>query len=133
MLILKLEEDGKVLWEIPLQARAWNRHSLKREFDEVENDTARFEATFNALANHGRMRMMRTFFRDMETPMGFTELMNELGMNPKIVSDSTRRLRSTGLIEKNENGKYTPTRSGEAQFLMMSVAMRRMLEILERL
>jgi DNA-binding HxlR family transcriptional regulator len=133
MLILKLEEDGKVLWEIPLQARAWNKHSLRREFDAVENDTARFEATFNALANHGRMRMMRTFFRDMETPMGFTELMNELGMNPKIVSDSTRRLRSTGLIEKNENGKYTPTRSGEAQFLMMSVAMRRMLEILERL
>ena len=65
--------------------------------------------------------------------MGFTELMNELGMNPKLVSDSTRRLRRTGLIMKNENGKYTPTRSGEAQFLMMSIAMRRMLEILEKL
>jgi DNA-binding HxlR family transcriptional regulator len=133
MLKLKLEEDGKVLWEIPLQARAWDRHSLRQEFDEVESDMARFEATFNALANHGRMRMMRTFFRDMERPMGFTELMNELGMNPKIVSESTKRLRSTGLIEKNENGKYKATRSGEAQFLMMSVAMRRMLEILEQL
>jgi len=133
MLKLKLEEDGKVLWEIPLQARAWDRRSLRREFDKIERDTARFEATFNALANHGRMRMMRIFFRDTERPMGFTELMNELGMNPKIVSESTRRLRSTGLIEKNENGKYSPTRTGEAQFLMMSVAMRRMLEILEQL
>jgi DNA-binding HxlR family transcriptional regulator len=133
MLKLKLEENGKVLWEIPLQARAWNRRSLRQEFDKVERDMARFEATFHALANHSRMRMMRTFFRDLEQPMGFTDLMNDLGMNPKIVSDSTRRLRSTGLIEKNENGKYTPTRSGEAQFLMMSVAMRRMLEILERL
>ncbi|MBL7080743.1 hypothetical protein ISS39_10500, partial [Candidatus Bathyarchaeota archaeon] len=65
MLKLKLEEDGKVLWEIPLQARAWDRRSLRREFDEVERDTARFEATFNALANNGRMRMMRIFFRDM--------------------------------------------------------------------
>jgi Mn-dependent DtxR family transcriptional regulator len=59
--------------------------------------------------------------------------MNELGMNPKIVSDSTKRLRNTGMIEKDENGKYRPTRTGEAQFLMMSVAMRRMLEILEQL
>jgi DNA-binding HxlR family transcriptional regulator len=67
---------------------------------------ARFEATFNALANHGRMRMMRIFFRDTKRPMGFTELMNELGMNPKIVSESTRRLRRTGFIEKNEDGKY---------------------------
>ena len=133
MLKLKLEEDGKVLWEIPLQAEAWDRRSLRREFEESERDMARFEATFQALANHGRMRMMRTFFRDMERPKGFTELMNELSMNPKLVSDSTRRLRSTGFIMKNEDGKYTPTRSGEAQFLMMSVALRRMLEILEKL
>ena len=133
MLKLKLEEDGKVLWEIPLQANAWDRRSLRREFAKSERETARFEATFQALANNGRMRMMRTFFRDMETPMGFTELMNELRMNPKLVSDSTRSLRRTGLIMKNENGKYTPTRSGEAQFIMMSVAMRRMLEILEKL
>jgi DNA-binding HxlR family transcriptional regulator len=133
MLKLKLEEDGKVLWEIPLQATAWNRHSLRRELDKVEREMARFEATFNALANHGRMRMMRVFFRDTERPLGFTELMNELGMNPKIVSESTKRLRSTGLIEKNENGKYSPTRTGEAQFLLMSVAMRRMLEIMDQL
>ncbi|MDP6458847.1 MAG: hypothetical protein QGF78_05940 [Candidatus Bathyarchaeota archaeon] len=133
MLKLKLEEDGKILWEIPLQATAWNSHSLKRELDKVERDMTKFEATFNALANHGRMRMMRVFFRDMERPIGFTELMNELRMNPKLVSESTKRLRSTGLIKKSENGKYIPTRRGEAQFLMMSVAMRRMLEIMERL
>jgi Mn-dependent DtxR family transcriptional regulator len=77
--------------------------------------------------------MMRVFFRDMERPIGFTELMNELRMNPKLVSESTKCLRSTGLIKKIENGKYIPTRTGEAQFLMMSVAMRRMLEIMERL
>jgi DNA-binding HxlR family transcriptional regulator len=133
MLKLKLEEDGKVLWEIPLQATAWDRHSLRRELDRGESEMARFEATFNALANHGRMRMMRIFFRDTKRPMGFTELMNELGMNPKIVSESTRRLRRTGFIEKNEDGKYKPTRTGEAQFLMMSVAMRRMLEIMDQI
>jgi len=50
MLKLKLEEDGNVLWEIPLQARAWDRRSLRRERDKVERDMARFEATFNAVA-----------------------------------------------------------------------------------
>ena len=132
MLTLKLVENGKTLWEIPLQARNWDRRSLNREFQEIENEIKRFEATFNALANRGRMRMMLAFF-DMERPLGFTELMNELGMNPKIVSDSTKRLRNTGMIEKDEEGKYKPTRTGEAQFLMMSVAMRRMLEILDKL
>ena len=109
MLKLKLEEDGKVLWEIPLQVRAWDRSSLHRELDEVERETARFEATFNALANHGRMRMMRMLFRDMERPKGFTEFMNELGMNPKIVSDSTKRLR---ICTRTSASAASPNSSG---------------------
>jgi predicted transcriptional regulator len=133
MLKLMLVEDDKVLWEIPLNARQWDRRSLSREFDEMEGEMARFENLFNALANHGRMRMMRSFFDTTDRSMGFTELMNELGMNPKIVSDSTKRLRRSGFIEKDDEGRYRTTRNGEAQFLMMSVAMRRMLEILEQL
>ncbi len=133
MLKLMLVEDDKVLWEIPLNARQWDRRSLSREFDEMEGEMARFENLFNALANRGRMRMMRSFFRTTDRSMGFTELMNELGMNPKIVSDSTKRLRRSGFIEKDDEGRYRTTRNGEAQFLMMSVAMRRMLEILDQL
>ncbi len=133
MLKLMLVEDGKTLWEMPLDARQWDRCTLRQEFDEVEEEMDRFERLFNALANEGRMRMMRTLFDNFDRSMAFTELMNTLEMNPKIVSDSTKRLRSTGLIEKDGDGRYRPTRTGEAQFLMMSVAMRRMLEILERL
>ena len=133
MLKLMLVEDDKVLWEIPLNARQWDRRSLSREFDEMEGEMARFESLFNALANRGRMRMMCSFFDTTDRSMGFTELMNELGMNPKIVSDSTKRLRRSGFIEKDNEGRYRTTRNGEAQFLMMSVAMRRMLEILEQL
>ncbi len=132
MLKLMLVEDGKTLWEIPLQARNWDRRSLRREFDEMENEMKRFEGLFNALANEGRIRMMRSFF-DVDHSRAFTELMNELGMNPKIVSDSTKRLCRTGFIEKDEDGRYRTTRSGEAQFLMMSIAMRRMLKTLDQL
>jgi pentatricopeptide repeat protein len=131
VLKLMLVDDGRVLWEMPLQAHNWERGNLKREFDEVEREMGRFNGLFNALANEGRMRMMRAFFRDMERPMAFTELVNELGMNPKIVSDSTKRLRRTGFIEKDDEGKYRPTRTGEAQFLMMSVALRRMLDFFD--
>ncbi len=133
MLKLMLVEDGRTLWEIPLEAHQWDRGDLRREFDEIEEEMDRFERLFNALANEGRMRMMRALFDDLDMSMAFTELMNELGMNPKIVSDSTKRLRRSGLIEKDNDGRYRPTRRGEAQFLMMSVAMRRMLEILDEL
>jgi Mn-dependent DtxR family transcriptional regulator len=124
MLKLQLVEDDEILWEIPLEVRQWNQSNLIREFDELEEELQRFEDIF---------QVMRMFLEDFNRPLGFTELMNELGMNPKIVSDSTKRLRSTGLIDKDEKGKYRSTRTGEAQFLMMSIAMRRMLEFLERI
>ena len=131
MLKLRLVDDEKILWEIPLEAEQWDKRNLRREFDEMEQEIQRFESLFNAMANRSRMRMMRTFFINSDSPMAFTELMRILGLNPKIVSDSTKRLSRSGLIEKNREGKYRPTRQGEAQFLMMSVAMKRMLEFLE--
>lgn len=128
-----LVDDDKILWEIPLQAQQWDKKTLISELDKLELENQRFENLYNAMANRNRMRMMRTLLFQNEDPMGFTELMNILEMNPKIVSDSTKRLRRTGLIEKNNEGKYRSTRQGEAQFLLMSIAMKRMFEFLEEL
>jgi predicted transcriptional regulator len=133
MLKLMLVDDDKILWEIPLQAQQWDKKTLINELDKLELENHRFENLYNAMANRNRMRMMRTLLFQNEDPMGFTELMNILEMNPKIVSDSTKRLRRTGLIEKNNEGKYRSTRQGEAQFLLMSIAMKRMFEFLEEL
>ena len=133
MLKLMLVDDDKILWEIPLQAQQWDKKTLISELDKLELENQRFENLYNAMANRNRMRMMRTLLFQNEDPMGFTELMNILEMNPKIVSDSTKRLRRTGLIEKNQEGKYRSTRQGEAQFLLMSIAMNRMFEFLEEL
>lgn len=133
MLKLMLVDDDKILWEIPLQAQQWDKKTLISELDKLELENQRFENLYNAMANRNRMRMMRTLLFQNEDPMGFTELMNILEMNPKIVSDSTKRLRRTGLIEKNNEGKYRSTRQGEAQFLLMSIAMKRMFEFLEEL
>jgi len=133
VLKLMLVEDGRVLLELPLSARGWDRSELRREFEGLDSDLERFSRLFNALSNAGRIRMMGTFFEDVGRPLAFTELMNQLGMNPKIVWDGTRRLRQTGLIEKDDEGRYRPTRDGEAQFLMVSIALRRLLRILEEL
>lgn len=133
MLKLMLVEDGRVLLELPLSARGWDRGELRRELDGLDRDLERFSGLFNALSNAGRFRMMRAFFEELDRPLAFTELMTGLGMNPKLVWDSTKRLRRIGLIEKDDEGRYRPTREGEAQFLMVSVALRRLLQILEEL
>jgi len=88
---------------------------------------------FRVLSNEGRMRMMSAFFESEDRNMAFTELMNELGMNPKLIWDSTKRLSRSGLIEKDEEGRYLPTREGEAQFLVLGVAMRRIMQILREM
>jgi len=126
-----LVEDGRVLFEIPLSAQGWDREDLRREFDGLERDMERFSRLFKVFSNAGRVRMMSALLEDLDRPLAFTDIMQELQMNPKVVWDSTRRLRRTGLIEKDDDGRYRPTDRGEAQFLMVGVALRRLLQILE--
>lgn len=133
MLKLMLVEDGRILLELPLSARSWDRGELNQELEGLENHLDTMSELFRALSNAGRVRMMRALFESREHNMAFTELMNELGMNPKLVWDSTRRLRRSGLIEKDDSGRYRPTRQGEAQFLMIGIAMRRMQQILREI
>ena len=133
MLKLRLVEDGRVLLEIPLSAESWDKQELRQEFEELETDLEKVVKMFNAFSNASRIRMMRAFFETTDRSMGFTELMNELRINPKLVWDSTRRLRRIGLIEKDDEGRYRPTREGEAQFLMASIALRKLLQILDEI
>ena len=133
MLKLMLVDDGRILFELPLSARSWDRGELSMELEGMENHLDNMSELFRALSNTGRVRMMRALFESHERNMAFTELMNELGMNPKLVWDSTKRLRRSGLIEKDDDGRYRPTREGEAQFLMVGIAMRHMLQILREI
>ncbi len=133
MLKLMLVDDGRVLLELPLSTRNWDRRELEREFEDFDRDVERVSRLFNALSNASRLRMMRAFLDRVDHSLAFTELMNLLDMNPKLVWDSTRRLRRLGLIEKDDEGRYRSTQEGEAQFLMASIALRRLLQILEEL
>ena len=76
---------------------------------------------------------MKRLFEDENVTLGFVDLMKDLDLNPKIVWESTKKLRESGLLVKSENGKYSCSEHGQAEFLMVSIALRRLLQLLTEL
>jgi hypothetical protein len=57
---------------------------------------------------------------DCRVSVGNAEFMRDLDLNPKIVWESTRKLREGGLLTKSPDGKYRCSDPGLAGFLMVS-------------
>lgn len=130
---LLLVKDDEIISEIPLSLEEWPRNRLEDELDSLEKEFDQFSKFFHALAHENRLRIMKRLFEDEDATLGFVDLMKDLDLNPKIVWESTKKLRETGLVTKSENGKYSCSELGQAEFLMVSIALRQLLEILERL
>lgn len=130
---LLLVKNGEVLFEVPLSVKEWTRKRLEEELEDFENDFDRFSRLFDALSHKSRFRMMKRLFEDDALTLGFADFMKDLGLNPKIVWESTKKLRRGGLLEKSENGKYRCSEQGEAGFLMLSLALRRLLQVIEEI
>jgi len=130
---LLLVRDGEILFEIPLATESWPREKLKEELAEFEGDFEQFSKFFSALSNAVRLRMMKRLFEDEDQRMGFADFMKELDLNPKIVWESTRKLTDSGLLTKSEDGKYLCSQLGQAEFLMVSLALKRLLRALQSL
>ncbi len=130
---LLLVKDDEIISEIPLSLEEWPRKRLEDELDSFEKEFDQFSKFFQALAHENRLRIMKRLFEDEDVTLGFVDLMKDLDLNPKIVWESTKKLRETGLVTKSENGKYSCSELGQAEFLMVGIALRRLLEILERL
>ena len=128
---LQLVNDGEVLFEMPLSVERWPKDELKNELDRFEDDFEQFSEFFDVLSNEGRLRMMKQIFEDEDLTLGFSDFMRELNLNPKIVWESTRKLTGCGLLEKSEEGKYTCNRHGQAEFLMVSLALSRLMRALQ--
>jgi len=127
---LLLVKDGTVISEIPLSLEQWRRKHLEDELESLEKEFGQFSKLFSALANENRLRIMKRLFEDEDVTLGFADLMNDLNLNPKIVWESTKKLRESGLLVKSNNGKYRCSGLGQAEFLMISVALRRLLHIM---
>ena len=130
---LQLVKNHKVLFEIPLSIEGWARDRLQNELTSFEREFDRFSKLFHALAHENRLRMMTRLFEEDDLTLGFADFMRDLSLNPKIVWESTKKLRESGLLTKSDDGKYRCLELGQAEFLMVSLALRRLLQTLREL
>lgn len=123
---LLLKSNGKVLFELPLSMDQWTKKGLERELAFSEPELERFSKLFDALSHGTRLRMMTRLLGDEDLTLGFGEFMRDLGLNPKTVWESTRKLQEGGLVVKSKDGRYRASEPGAAEFLMLSLALRRL-------
>ncbi|MFQ6064006.1 MAG: hypothetical protein ACE5L6_00880 [Candidatus Bathyarchaeia archaeon] len=130
---LQLVKNSKILFEIPLTIESWARDRLEDELTTFEREFDNFSKLFHALAHENRLRMMTRLLEEDDQTLGFADFMKDLSLNPKIVWESTKKLREGGLLTKSEDGKYRFSDLGQAEFLMVSLALRRLLQTLREL
>ena len=123
--------DGEVIFEMPLSPTDWPREQLKNELERSEADFERFSRVFDALSNETRLMMMKRLMEEEDRTMNFADFMRDLDLNPKLVWENTRKLREGGLLEKIARGRYRCSDFGETGFMMMNLALRRLIEALE--
>jgi len=127
---LLLVKNDEVLFEMPLSMKDWERDQLQDELASMEDEFNRFSKLFDALAHETRLRMMKRVFEEEDQTISFAEFMRDLGLNPKLVWENTRKLSKGGLLERIEKGRYQCSDFGRVEFVM-SLALRRLMEALE--
>lgn len=129
---LQLVQDGKILFEMPLSVADWSREKLENEFLAAEDEFGKFSRLFDALSHETRLRMMRQLLEDENRTLSFADFMRDLNLNPKTVWENSRKLEESGLVTKTGRGQYSCSNLGQTAFIMMSFALRRLMDSLEQ-
>jgi len=130
---LQLVRDGEVLFEIPLSYTDWPREQLENELAAFETDFQKFSKIFVALSHETRWRMMKRLMEEEDRTINFADFMRDLNLNPKIVWENAKKLREGGFLEKVERGKYRCSEVGQRGFILISFALRHLIEALEEM
>ena len=130
---LQLVENGRVIFQIPLSPTDWTREELVNDLNTFEANFQRYMKLFSALSNETRLRMMKRLLERKKRTVTFTDFMHDLDLNPKLVWENTRKLREGGLLVKIGRNGYRCSEFGETSFMMMSLAFRRLLKVLEKM
>ena len=130
---LRIVRDDEVIFEMPLSPTDWPREKLEDELNAFEEDSQKFSRIFTALSNETRLMMMKRLVGDRNRTTNFTDFMRDLDLNPKLVWENVRKLSEGGLVVKIGRGKYRCSEFGENGFIMMSLALRRLIEVLEEM
>jgi len=130
---LQLVRDGHVIFEVPISITEWPKDRLEDELESIEESLHRFSEIFDALSNETRIRMMRELLMRENASVRFADLMQDLDLNPKIVWENLGKLSRCGFLEKTGRGKYRCSEFGQRAFMLMGLALRRLLEIVEEI
>ncbi len=130
---LQLVRDGKLILDVPLSLMDWPKDQLETEFKAFEEDFERFSSMFVALSNQTRLKMMIRLVEEENRTMNFADFMKDLDLNPKTVWENSRKLSDGGFITKTGRGTYHCSEFGQAAFLTLSLALRRLLASLEEI
>ena len=130
---LQLVEDGNVIFQIPLSPTDWSREELVNDLSAFEANFQRYLKLFTALSNETRLRMMKRLIERQKRTVTFTDFMQDLNLNPKLVWENARKLREGGLLVKIGRNGYRCSEFGETSFMMMSLAFRKLIKTLEEM
>jgi predicted transcriptional regulator len=130
---LLLVQDGKAILEIPLSPTDWPREQLENELEALGENFKQVSKIFDAFSQETRFRMMRRLMEEEDRSMSFAGFMRDLDLNPKIVWENAKKLSEGGLVKRTERGRYQCSDLGQSMFIMMSLALRRLMETLEEL
>ncbi|MCW4038232.1 MAG: hypothetical protein NWF13_05795, partial [Candidatus Bathyarchaeota archaeon] len=96
---LIIEDEGKVILEVPLSPDDWHRRELMREVDQLRRDARRNVKFYEAFTNANRVRMLHCLLERENHTLTFKEFMTDLGLNPKIIRENAVKLQNIGFIE----------------------------------
>lgn len=102
------------------------------ELDAFEEHFQRLSKIFHALSNETRLMMMQLIEKRNHI-ISFSDFMLDLDLNLKLVWENTLKLSEGGLLEKIDRGRYRCSDFGETGFILVSLALRRLIEAQETL
>lgn len=129
---LVLRRGNEIVFEVPLSREEWQKDTLRDEIAFIEQDFHHFSRLFDALSHTNRLMMMKLLIEEEDLTKGFAEFIRDLDLNPKLVWESTRKLKQCGLLNKGSNGRYHCSEYGEASF-MVNLVLRHLREIFQNI
>jgi DNA-binding HxlR family transcriptional regulator len=130
---IQLVSGNKVIYQLPLSIEDWERETLEEELDELEADLSEILEVNDILSNRTRLRLLCKNIRDVDSR--FTEFMEDLDSNQKVISENLHRMMEMELIERTEKNSreiyYNPSELGFASILTC-LTMRKVLGEVKR-
>jgi DNA-binding transcriptional ArsR family regulator len=128
---LQIVRDDEIIFDLPLAPTDGLINALDDELETFEDDFHQLSKIFTALSNETRLLMMKHLIEQRRRTINFSDFMKDLGLNPKLVWENTKKLRAGGLLTKTGRGQYQCSALGESSFLMMSLGLRRLIQFMQ--